>query len=63
MVAYMATACSGAKISHHENSSGEDACQFRLGTYMLFETDKIEDLGLLFTSSLNFHQHIQDITQ
>ena len=34
---------------------------FSLGTSMLAVANKIEDLGLLFTNSLNFHQHIQSI--
>ena len=52
--------CQIMRISN-KNSSGNDPCQFTLGTYVLSETDKIEDLGLLFNSSLNFHQHIQSI--
>ena len=41
--------CQIMRISN-KNSSGDDPCQFRLGTYMLSEIDKTEDLGLLFNS-------------
>jgi hypothetical protein len=45
----------------NKNSSRNEPRLFNIGTALLGETDKIEDLGLLFTSSLNFHQHIQSM--